>query len=50
MLGYALFLSENSVPEVFELTHYLADNILLKICLVVVKDKREQYKIYSDDK
>ncbi|MHA2051691.1 MAG: hypothetical protein ACW986_18930 [Promethearchaeota archaeon] len=46
MLGYALALSENPIPTVYELAHYLADNILAKICLAVAIDKGEEQQTY----
>lgn len=47
MLSYALALSENPVPTVYELAHYLADNILAKICLAVAIDKGEEQQTYT---
>ena len=47
MLGYAMALSESPIPEIYELGHYLADNILTKICLVVAIDKGEELEVYT---
>ncbi len=47
MLGYALALSDSQVPTVYELGHYLADNILAKICLAVAIDKGEEQQTYT---
>lgn len=47
MLSYALALTENQIPTVYELGHYLADNILTKICLAVVIDKKEKQQTYT---
>lgn len=33
MLSYAMALSESKIPTIYELGHYLADNILTKVCL-----------------
>jgi len=46
MLSYAMALSESPVPEMYELGHYLADNILIKVCLAVAIDKGEEQQIY----
>ena len=47
MLRYALALSESQVPTVYELAHYLADNILAKVCLAVAIDKGEEQQTYT---
>ena len=47
MLSYALVLSDSQVPTVYELGHYLADNILAKICLAVAIDKGEEQQTYT---
>jgi len=47
MLEYALSLSESPIPEMYELGHYLADNILTKICFAVAIDKQEEGQIYT---
>jgi hypothetical protein len=46
MLSYALALSESPMPTVYELAHYLADNILAKICMAVAIDKGEEQQTY----
>jgi len=47
MLSYAMALSESNVPTVYELGHYLADNILTKVCLTVAIDKSEEQQTYN---
>ena len=47
MLSYALALSESPIPTVYELAHYLADNILAKVCLAVAMDKGEEQQTYT---
>ncbi len=47
MLSYALTLSESQVPTIYELGHYLADNILTKVCLVVAIEKCEVQQTYT---
>lgn len=47
MLSYALALSESPIPTVYELAHYLADNILAKVCLAVAIDKGEEQQTYT---
>ena len=47
MLEYALGLSESQVASVYELGHYLADNILTKVCLAVAIEKGEEQQIYT---
>lgn len=47
MLSYALALSESPIPTVYELAHYLADNILTKVCLAVAIDKGEEQQTYT---
>ncbi len=47
MLSYALALSESRIPTVYELAHYLADNILAKVCLAVAIDKNEEQQTYT---
>ena len=47
MLGYALKLSESEVVTVYQLAHYLADNILAKVCLAVAIEKGEEKQTYK---
>lgn len=50
MFSYALSLSESQIPTVYELAHYLADNILAKICLAVAIDKGEEQQTFTSTK
>jgi hypothetical protein len=50
MLSYAMALSESNVPTVYELGHYLADNILTKVCLAVAINKSEEQQTSSVNK
>ena len=47
MLSYALALSESPIVTVFELGHYLADNIIAKVCLAVAIEKGEELQTYK---
>ena len=47
MFSYALALTDSQIPTVYELGHYLADNILAKICLAVAIDKGEEQQTYT---
>jgi len=47
MLRYAMTLAESPIPEMYELGHYLADNILTKVCFAVAIDKGVEQKIYK---
>ena len=47
LLRYALALSESLIPEMYELGHYLADNILAKVCFAVAVDKGEEQQVYT---
>lgn len=47
MLSYALALSDSQVPIVYELGHYLADNILAKVCLAVAIDNGEEQQTFK---
>lgn len=49
MLSIAKKLSENESNEIFELGHYLADNILAKICMIVGKDNNRDDLIFKSN-
>jgi len=47
MLSYALGLAESQVVPVYQLAHYLADNILTKVCLAVAIEHEEEQQTYT---
>ena len=47
MLGFALKLSESQVATVYQLTHFLADNFLAKVCLAVAIENGEEKETYN---
>lgn len=49
MLEIAKGLSSNNSPYVYELGHYLADNLLTKICLTVAIEKGKKNLIYRKE-
>jgi len=48
MLRFAKALENSNVPLLWELGHYLIDNLILKICMFVAIDKNEKNKIYKN--
>jgi len=47
MFRFATFLNKSNVPLLWELGHYLIDNLILKICMFVAIDKNEEYNIFT---
>ncbi len=47
MLSYAIALSDSQVATVYELGHYLADNILIKVFLAVAIENGEEQQTYT---
>lgn len=50
MIRLALTLSKNKVPVIYELGHYLADNILSKVNMVVAKKNKSDDLIFLNGK
>ena len=50
MLGVGRFLAKNEMSEVYELGHYIADNVLLKVCMLIGLEMNREDLIYKDDK
>lgn len=48
MLSVAKKLVENESNEIFELAHHIADNVLVKVCLLVGIEKKGEKFIYKD--
>ncbi len=48
MLRFAKFLNNLKVPLLWELGHYLIDNLILKICMFVAIDKDEEGAIFTN--
>lgn len=48
MLSVAKKLVENESNEIFELAHHIADNVLIKICMLVGIEKKGEEFIYED--
>ncbi len=48
MLSVAKKLVENESNEIFELAHHIADNVLIKICMLVGIEKKGEKFIYED--
>lgn len=44
MYQFALELSETEIPKLYELGHYLTDNLISKICLVVAKESDTNFR------
>ena len=40
-------LGNSDIPYLWELGHYLVDNLILKVCMFVAKDKNEEFKIFK---
>lgn len=47
LLKLAKELGNSDVPILWELGHYLVDNLILKICMYVAKEKKEEHKIFK---
>ena len=50
MLGVGKFLAKNEMSEVYELGHYIADNVLVKVCMLIGLEMNREDLIYKDDK
>ncbi len=48
MLSVAKKLVENESNEIFELAHHIADNVLIKICMLIGIEKKGEEFIYED--
>jgi len=49
-ISLALTLSKNKNPTIYELGHYLADNVLSKICMVIAKRNDKDDLIFENGK
>ncbi len=50
MLGIGKYLAKNEVSEVYELGHYIADNVLSKICMLIGIEKQKEDLVYINEK
>lgn len=48
MLSVAKKLVENESNDIFELAHHIADNVLVKVCMLVGIEKKGEKFIYKD--
>ncbi len=49
-ISFAQTLSKKKNPTIYELGHYLADNVLAKVCMVIAKRKNKDNLIYRNGK
>ena len=49
MYKFALELSNQDIPQLYELGHYLTDNLILKICMVIGKEEGINFE-YTDSR
>ena len=49
-ISLALTLSKNTNPTIYELGHYLADNVLAKVCMVIAKRNEKDELIFKNGK
>jgi len=49
-ISLALTLSKNKNPTIYELGHYLADNVLAKVCMVIAKKNDRNDLIFKNGK
>jgi len=49
-ISFALTLSKNKNPTIYELGHYLADNVLAKVCMVIAKINDKDKLIFKNGK
>ncbi len=50
MYQFALELSNSQIPNLYELGHYLTDNLISKICMVVAKESVDNFNSTSYEK
>lgn len=50
MLAVGKFIAKNEMSEVYELGHYIADNVLSKICMLIGIEKKREDLVYTNDK
>lgn len=48
MISLAKNLAKNEIPIIYELGHYLADNVLSKVCMVVMAEKNRKDLIFKN--
>lgn len=49
MLAVGKSLAKNEISEVYELGHYLADNVLSKVCMLIGIEKKREDLVYTND-
>lgn len=50
MLAVGKFLAKNEMSEVYELGHYIADNVLTKVCMLIGIEKKREDLVYKNNK
>lgn len=50
MLAVGKFIAKNEMSEVYELGHYIADNVLSKVCMLIGIEKKKEDLVYTNAK
>lgn len=50
MLAVGKFIAKNEMSEVYELGHYIADNVLSKVCMLIGIEKEKEDLVYTNEK